>query len=156
TTLVAAVAGILRANQYFAGLDYPVLITALYGHGPELPRDAAGRVSVRIADDLVAFTPQRQALYRAVKPAPGPAEDQLEPGLERHEEGNERQTLLDADEFVADMWVKGIRFGAEVDAIRRHIEAGAAGRYVVARRLDPRNGDDARVEEITSDLHRSD
>src|SRR5690606_23674360 len=70
--------------------------------------------------------------------------------------GNERQTLLDADEFVADMWVKGIRFGAEVDAIRRHIEAGAAGRYVVARRMEPRNGDDARVEEITSDLHRSD
>lgn len=156
TTLVAAVDGILRSNHYFAGLDYPVLIKALYGHGPELPRDAAGRVSVRIADEIVAFAPQRQALYRSVKIADGQAEYYFEPVFERDEEGNERQTRLHADEFVADMWVKGIRFGAEVDAIRRHIETGAAGRYVVARRLEPRNGDDARVEEVTSDLHRSD
>ncbi|WP_462184069.1 hypothetical protein, partial [Acinetobacter baumannii] len=68
----------------------------------------------------------------------------------------ERQTRVDADEFVADMWAKGIRFGAEVGAIRSHIESGAAGRYVVARRLEPLPGMDARVEEVTSDLHRSD
>lgn len=156
TTLVAAIDGILRSNHYFAGLDYPVLIKALYGHGPDLPRDAAGRVSVRIADDILPFAPQRQALYRSVKIADGQAEYYFEPVFERDEAGEERQTRLDADEFVADMWVKGIRFGAEVEAIRRHIEAGAAGRYVVARRLEPRNGDDARVEEVTSDLHRSD
>lgn len=156
TTLAAAVDGILRSNHYFAGLDYPVLIKALYGHGPELPRDAAGRVSVRIADDIVAFAPQRQSLYRSVRIADGQAEYYFEPVFERDEEGNECQTHLDVDEFVADMWIKGIRFGAQVDAIRRTIEAGAAGRYVVARRLDPRNGDDARVEEVTSDLHRSD
>lgn len=156
TTLAAAVDGILRSNHYFLGLDYPVLIKALYGHGAELPRDAAGRVSVRIADDIVPFTPERQALYRSVKIANGQAEYYFEPVFERDAEGVEHRTRLDPDEFVADMWVKGIRFGAEVEAIRRNIETGVAGRYVVARRLEPRNGDDARVEEVTSDLHRSD
>lgn len=156
TTLAAAVDGILRSNHYFAGLDYPVLIKALYGHGADLPRDASGRVSVRIADDIVSFAPQRQALYRAVKIADGQAEYYFEPVFERDAEGGERQARLDADEFVADMWVKGIRFGAEVDVIRRHIASGAAGRCVVAQRLNPRHGDDARVEEVTGDLHRSD
>lgn len=156
TTLVAAVDGILRSNHYFTGLDYPVLIKALYGHGADLPRDATGRVAVRIADDIVPFTPQRQALYRSVRIADGQAEYYFEPVFERNAEGGERLSQLDADEFVADMWIKGIRFGAEVDAIRRHIASGAAGRYVVARRLDPRSGDDARVEEVTRELHRSD
>src|SRR5690606_2370275 len=102
---VAAVDGILRSSHYFAGLDYPVLIKALYGHGPELPRDAAGRVSVRIADDILPFAPERQALYRSVKIADGQAEYYFEPVFARDEAGEERQTRLDADEFVADMWV---------------------------------------------------
>lgn len=156
TTLAAAVDAILRTNHYFAGLDYPVLIKALYGHGPELPRDAAGRVAVRIARDILPFPPQRQALYRSMKIVEGSAEYYFEPVFERDEAGGERATRLDPDEFVADMWLKGIRFGADVDAIRRHIDDGAAGRYVVARRLEPRSGDDARVEEVTSELHRSD
>ncbi|MDY0977468.1 flagellar assembly protein A [Massilia sp. CFBP9012] len=156
TTLAAAVDGILRSNHYLAGLDYPILIKAVYGHGPDLPRDAAGRVVVRIAADIVPFTPQRQALYRSVKIADGQAEYYFEPVFERDEEGNDRQTRLDADEFVADMWVKGIRFGAEVEAIRSHIASGAAGRYVVARRLDPLPGVDAGVEEVANELHRSD
>ena len=156
TTLVAAVDGILRSNHYLAGLDYPVLIKALYGHGPALPRDAAGRAVVRIAADILPFTPQRQALYRSVKIADGQAEYYFEPVFERDGDGEERQTRLDVDEFVADMWVKGICFGAEVETIRGHIENGVAGRYVVARRLEPLPGMDARVEEVTSDLHRSD
>ncbi|TXF99863.1 flagellar assembly protein A [Massilia arenae] len=156
TTLAAAVDGILRSSHYLAGLDYPVLVKALYGHGPDLPRDAAGRVVVRIAADIVPFTPQRQALYRSVKIADGQAEYYFEPVFERDEEGNERPTRLDADEFVADMWVKGIRFGAEVEAIRSHIASGAAGRYVVARRLEPLPGVDAGVEEVANELHRSD
>ena len=71
TTLMAAIDGILLANNYFAGLDYPVLIKALYGHGPELPRDAQGQALVRLADDILPFDPVRRALYRAVKISDG-------------------------------------------------------------------------------------
>lgn len=156
TTLVAGVDSILRSGHYFRGLDYPVLIKALYGHGPELPRDAAGRVVVRIADDIVPFVPERQALYRSVKIADGQAEYYFEPVYEPDPEGVDRLSTLDADEFIADMWVKGIRFGADVEAIHRVVDGGLAGRYVVARRLAPVDGENARVEEVTSDLHRSD
>ncbi|MEW7851448.1 flagellar assembly protein A [Massilia aurea] len=156
TTLVAAVDSILRSGHYLAGLDYPVLIKALYGHGPELPRDADGRVRVRIADDILPFPPSRKALYRSVKIADGHAEYYFEPVFEPDPEGGERPTTLNADEFVADMWVKGIRFGADVGVIHEAIGTGAAGRHIVARRLAPVDGDAARVEEVTSELHRSD
>ena len=156
TTLVAAVDGVLRSNHYFADLDYPVLIKALYGHGPELPRDAAGRAVVRFAADIRPFAQGRRALYRAVKIADGQAEYYFEPVFETDADGAERATTLDVDEFVADLWGKGVRFGVDLDAIRNAIVSGAAGRIVVARRLEPDNGDDARVEEVTGDLHRSD
>jgi hypothetical protein len=156
TTLVAAIDSILRSGHYLAGLDYPVLIKALYGHGPELPRDAAGRLQVRIAAEILPFTPARQALYRSVKIADGQAEYYFEPVFEPDPDGGERPTNLEVDEFIADMWVKGIRFGADPGAIGEAIDKRAAGRYVVARRLAPIDGDDARVEEVTNELHRSD
>lgn len=156
TTLVAAIDAIVRAGQYLRGLDYPVLIKALYGHGPELPRDASGRLVVRLADDIVPFPAARQALYRSVRIADGQAEYYFEPVFEADPDGGERPTRLDPDEFVADMWRKGIRFGADHGAIGQAIDAGLAGRMVVARRLAPREGEHARVEEVTSELHRSD
>ncbi|WP_312519564.1 flagellar assembly protein A [Massilia sp.] len=156
TTLVAAVDGVLRSNHYFSDLDYPVLIKALYGHGPELPRDAAGRAVVRFAADILPFAQERRALYRAVKIADGQAEYYFEPVFRTDDEGVERATTLDADEFVADLWGKGVRFGVDLDAIRNAIVSGAAGRIVVARRLEASSGIDARVEEVTGDLHRSD
>jgi len=156
TTLVAAVDSILLANNYFLGLDYPVLIKALYGHGPELPRDAQGQALVRIADDVLPFDPVRRALYRAVKISDGEAGYYFEPVFLRDEEGNEAPTRLSVDEFIADMWMKGIRFGIDVDTIAEAIDSGAAGRIAVARRLDPRPGIDARVVEVSRDLHRSD
>lgn len=156
TTLVAALDNLLRAGHYLARLDYPVLIKALYGHGPALPRDPAGQVQVRLAADMLPFTPARQSLYRSVKITDGQAEYYFEPVFEPDPDGGERPTALDADEFVADLWVKGIRFGADVAAIAEAIGKGAAGRCVVARRLAPVDGDAARVEEVTNELHRSD
>ena len=155
TTLVAAVDSLLLANNYFAGLDYPVLIKALYGHGPELPRDARGQALVRIADDVLPFSPARRALYRAVKIADGEAGYYFEPVFLPDADGAEAPTQLSVDEFIADMWMKGIRFGIDVEALAEAIATGAAGRITVARRLDPRPGVDARVVEVSS-LHRSD
>ena len=155
TTLMAAIDGILLANNYFAGLDYPVLIKALYGHGPELPRDAQGQALVRIADDILPFDPVRRALYRAVKISDGEAGYYFEPVFLPDEEGKEAPARLSVDEFIADMWMKGIRFGIDVEGIAQAIGSGAAGRIAVARRLDPRPGIDARVVEVSS-LHRSD
>jgi hypothetical protein len=154
--LVAALDALFLKNQYLAGLDYPVLLKALFDHGPELPRHSRGELLVRLADDILPFDPARRSLYRAVKIADGQAEYYFEPVFLRDEEGVEQPTSLDPDEFVADMWMKGIRFGIDLDAVRGAIAGGAAGRIVAARRLPPTPGEDARVVEVTGDLHRSD
>ncbi|WP_229452077.1 flagellar assembly protein A [Massilia niastensis] len=156
TTLVAAVDAILQGGSYFVGVDYPVLIKALYGHGPELPRNASGATVVRFAASIAPFAPGRRALYRAVKLADGQAEYYFEPVFMPGADGVEQPTRLDADEFLADLWTKGVRFGVDLDAIRHAIVSGAAGRFVVGRRLAPSPGVDAHVVEVSNDLHRSD
>ncbi|MGI4844438.1 MAG: flagellar assembly protein A [Janthinobacterium lividum] len=158
-SLLAAVDGILLGNRYFAGLDYPVLIKALFGHGPELPpavTGARGETLVRLADDILPFDPARRQLYHAVKIADGQAEYYFEPVFLPDPEGVEQPARLDIDEFIADMWLKGIRFGIDVAAVKGLIDAAAAGRFVVARRLPARAGEDARVVEVSNELHRSD
>ncbi len=154
--LLAAVDAIFLKNQYFAGLDYAVLVKALFNHGPELPRNARGETVVRLADDILPFEPKRRALYRAAKIADGQAEYYFEPVFLLDEEGVEQPARLDLDEFIADLWMKGIRFGVDVAAVEEAIAAGAAGRFIVARRLPPKPGEDAHVVEVSNDLHRSD
>ncbi len=154
--LLAAVESVLLRNQYFAGLNYPVLIKALFGHGRELPRNARGETVVRLADAILPFDPARRALYRAVKIADGQAEYYFEPVFLPDADGVEQPTRLDIDEFIADIWMKGIRFGVDVESVKAAIAAPAAGRVTVARRLAPSPGQDARVVEVSNELHRSD
>jgi hypothetical protein len=159
TTLLAAVDGIYRAGSVLVGLDYPVFIKALFGHGPALPHDEAGETMVRIAADIQPFDPARRALYRSVKIASGRAEYYFEPVWlpdPLDPDGQGQPTRLDLDEFVADVWLKGIRFGIEIDAVRAAIASGKADRVTVARRLEPVAGEDARIVEVSDDLHRND
>lgn len=159
TTLVAAIDNVYRAGNYFTGVDYPVLMKALFGHGPELPRGPDGTTLVRFAADIQAFDPARRALYRAVKIGRGYAEYYFEPvwlpdPVDPDAEGF--QTRLDPDEFIADVWTKGIRFGLDLPAIRAAMDASKADRITVARRLDPVAGEDAHIVEVSDDIHRND
>ncbi|UVW27515.1 FapA family protein [Massilia sp. H6] len=154
--LQEAVEAVLLKNQYFVGLDYAVLVKAVFGHGPALAEAAPGETLVRLADDIVPFSPQRRTLYRAARIADGQAEYYFEPVFLKDADGVEQAARLDPDEFVADMWTKGIRFGIDVGAVREAIRGAAAGRFIVARRLAPLAGEDARVVEVSDELHRSD
>jgi hypothetical protein len=157
TTVLAALDRILQSGSYLAGLDYPVLIKAIYGSGPELPKGPDGQPLVRLARDIVPFSEQRRSLYRSVKIDDGQAEYCFEPVYLPGPEGEgEVATSLDVDEFVADMWLKGIRFGIDIAAVRAGIAKPASGRMVVARRMEPVPGVDATVVEVSDDIHRSD
>jgi hypothetical protein len=157
TTVLAAVDSILRSGSMLVGLDYPVLIKALYDSGPALPAGPDGRPGVRLASDIVPFDVGRRSLYRSVKIAGGKAEYCFEPVFLAGPGGEgELQARLDLDEFVADMWLKGIRFGIDLDAVRAGIANPGLGRIVVARRLEPEPGIDASVVEVSDDIHRSD
>jgi hypothetical protein len=157
TTVLAAVDGIFRSGSVLRGIDYPVLIKALYGTGPALPNGPDGQPVVRIAADIVPFNVQRRSLYRSVKIAGGEAEYCFEPVFLAGPGGaGEMATGLDLDEFVADMWLKGIRFGIDLASVRAGIANPSIGRVVVARRLEPEAGIDAAVVEVSDDIHRSD
>jgi len=155
TTVLAAVDSILRSGSILRGIDYPVLLKALYGTGAALPSGPHGRSLVRLAADILPFDPLRRGLYRSVRISGGEAEYCFEPVFLAGPEG-EMPTRLDLDEFVADMWLKGIRFGLDLDAVRAGIANPNAGRTVVARRLEPVAGTDATVVEVSDDIHRSD
>ena len=157
TTVLAAIDSIFRSGSVLCGVDYPVLIKALYDSGPALPQGADGRPLVRLARDILPFDTERRSLYRSVRIADGQAEYCFEPVFLPGPGGNgELPACLDLDEFVADMWLKGIRFGIDVTAVRAGIGNPNLGRSVVARRLDPVAGIDATVIEVSDDIHRSD
>lgn len=157
-TLSGAVGGTFASGRYFAGLDYPVLMRAIYGVGPELRAAGQGGAMIRFASAIVPFDPVRRKLYKAVKINGGEAEYYFEPVYlpDPAAPGAELPTRLDVDEFVADMWGKGIRFGVDTAAVRSAIDGGKAERVTVARRLDAVPGVDAQIVEVASELHRSD
>jgi hypothetical protein len=159
TTLVAAIDSIFRGGQYLSGIDYPVLLKALFDHGPALPQAADGTLLARIAADILPFDPARRELYRSVKIGGGRAEYYFEPVWLPDPADPDSPGVparLDLDEFIADMWLKGIRFGIDLDTVRAAIDIGKAERVTVARRLDPEPGQDARIDEVSDDIHRND
>ncbi len=145
------------SGQRFAGLDYGLFQRLLYPLDEPMPAGPQ-----RLADAVAAFEPERRALYKAVKIGPKgeQAEYFFEPvSLEAAGPDGQTQTVptrLDFDEFVADMWVKGVRFGIDAAAVRQVIEHGGTGRVAIAAMREATPGRDAGIEEITDALHRDD
>jgi uncharacterized protein (DUF342 family) len=179
--LRVAVDRIFTSGTYFLDLDYPRFLKLLYGTDLEEARQpGAGGEStslIRFADDIVAFLPERKDLYKGVKISDGEAEYFFEPvylesTVEESLYGEDKDgarvvvgfenkkiselAALTVDEFIADMWLKGICYGIDVDAVRTAIKTGAAGRVVIARRLEAVPGKAADIQELTKELHRDD
>lgn len=156
--LMAAVEHVFQSGGYFAGLDYAALMRALYGLGPALGEVQA----LRLADAVRTFHGARLALYKHPKISLSYAEYTFEPlfldeiTLPDGTVIPERPAHLDIDEFIADMWNKGIRFGIDVAAVKAAMASPKADRITFANDLEPEDGKDATVVEVSSDLHRSD
>jgi hypothetical protein len=173
---------IFESGAYFSGLDYGRFTALLFDYDvPRIAdevRAAAARgmdAAVRFAADILVFRPERRALYKGVKFATGAAEYLFEPVMIEHwtevpvyetdADGTQRllrmervsrqeRASLDFDEFVAEMWSKGVCFGIDAEAVRGAIRSGLAGRLVVARDLPATEGSDAGIAEQTTELHR--
>lgn len=179
--LKAAVDRIFSSNAYFLDLDYERFSALLYGGVPSgagglIQGGDEGKSMIRFASDIVAFPAARRALYKEAKIGNGVAEYffgpvYLESEAEEPagEDGNganavagfEKKTAAEPasllfDEFVADMWFKGIRFGIDADAVRTAIKIGAAGLVTIARRCDATLGKAADIQELSEEIHRDD
>lgn len=161
----------------FGGLDYPAFLNLLYDADWLAEAKLKGG-EIKVADGLVRFQPQRRALYRPVKILEGGARAEyvfepvsIEVSYEEPVYGEpdangvaqivryvtktrEQPARLDFDEFVADMWSKGVKFGIDAEAMRLVVARGTSVRMIVARQLEPTEGSDAEIREVSEKLHR--
>ncbi len=168
---------LFTGEMRFSGLDYAAFLKLL--HDADWLAAMQGKCAeARIATKIIRFSPQRQALYRAVKlldrgnsaeyvfepasieetyeePVYGePGEDGVPPVTGYVSKTRQVPTKLDFDEFVAAMWLKGVKFGIDADAVRQAIASGASARVTIARYLAPTEGRDAGIQEVHLELRR--
>ncbi len=168
---------VFTSGYYFAGLDYAAFLKLLGEFTPEMmaAKNVEKTGKIRFASDILVMPEERIRLYKAPRISSGKAEYLFEtvsiekiteePLYAENAEGElevvgteKRSTFVkDAlifDEFVANMWLQGVRFGLDADAIRGMIETGKTGRITIARPVPPKNGKDAELKEETDRLHR--
>ena len=168
----------LFANETrFAGLDYARFIGLLYGDNPAAS-PSNRTTEVRIAGGIMRFPPERMELYKGVnimdngeraeymfepaflevvtdEPVYGePGEDGVMPIVEYRQNVERIATQLDFDEFIASMWIKGVRFGIDADAVRDVIKKGTTTRMDIAFQLEPTDSKDAEVVEESDHLRQ--
>lgn len=168
---------VFSAGARFADLDYELFLNLLFLWQPadidrkldELKRRGKPP-SLRLAADIVPFPAARRAAYRGVKFLDGgnAAEYIFEQiSVERviddpeAPDGSGKRTVADRlypdfDEFIADLWEKGLRFGIDAKAVREAIARDKAERVTIARMTPPTEGRDAGIDEQTDLLHRDD
>lgn len=152
---LAAVNQVFHAAAFFRGIDYGVFIRALYDAGPELPEGMKEQALWRFADAIAPFPSERRELYKSVRIVGGEAEYYFEPVFVEMDGQAPVPAHLDFGEFVADMWVKGIRFGIDAPVVREAIASGKVARLIVARMLPATPGRDAAIAEVSESIHRS-
>lgn len=164
-------------DAYFKGLDYAVFLDLLYGAKPVTVKNSSAH-EVRIASEIVTFAPHRKDLYRGVKiirngeraeyvfepvfievtfeePVYGPTgDDGIAPIVEFTQKTEARPTKLEFDEFVAEMWCKGVRFGIAADAVRAIIQSNTPTRMEIASQREPTASKDAQLVEENSNLRQ--
>ncbi len=179
--LKTAVDRIFSSDAYFLDLDYERFIKLLFSADPS-EASTADKVAketplIRFASDIVAFPTARRALYKGIKISNGAAEyffEQvyLESVIDEAIYGEDAdgaqvvvgfdkkivsvRAALTFDEFVADMWLKGIHFGIDAAAVRAAIKTGTAGRITIARRREAVLGKSADIKELAEEIHRDD
>ena len=171
---------VFSTGYFFSDLDYKAFLELLSEYTPEMiaaknPSAVKRTGTMRFASNIVVFPPERLRLYRDARISSGKAEYLFESLLvDRTVEeplyaenadgvpevvGVEQRTVtvkdaLSFDEFVAAMWMKGIRFGIDADVVKEVIASGKTGRFTFARSLPPNDGQDSSLKEETNKLHR--
>ena len=162
----------------FEGLDYGRFLALLYGSEP-VASISGGKNELKLAGNIVRFPEERLELYKGVKistkgdraeymfepavietvidePVYGdPDEKGVRPVIDHLRRTERQPAQLGFDEFIAAMWIKGVRFGIVEGAVREAIAGGKSARLDVAVQREPTESRDAQVAE-ESDLLRQD
>ena len=169
---------VFTADAYFSDLNYPLFRSLLYPPDDKVFQEQRERQELRLARDIVAFEPERKEIYHKVKvsnkgnvaeyffepvsidreveePVFGPPEADGSAAIIGYEKRmTPVKTQLAPDEFIAAMWLKGLRFGIDMDAVHAAIAKDATERVDIARWQESVAGVDAGILEQTDVLHR--
>ena len=164
-------------GSYFAGLNYAVFMNLLYGNEP-LATLGKGADEVKIADSIAIFAEERQGLYKGLKierrgdlaeylfepvfietgkeePVYGlPDKDGVAPIIKYRRTTVQVPARINFDEFVASLWLKGLRFGIDEKVVREAISTGMTGRVNIAAQRLPTDSKDAEIREESDRLHQ--
>jgi hypothetical protein len=161
----------------FSGLDYAAFIKLLY-HSDSIEQLDNDSAEVRIANSIVRFPKHRLALYRGLKTADSgdsaeymfepvfvevvkeepiygePDENGIMPIIDHRKSVQMHPTKLDFDEFVAGLWLNGVRFGLNADVVNEALKNKAYARITIARQLEPTPSKDAEIVEESDTLRQ--
>jgi len=171
---------VFSAEAFFADLDYGLFLKLLYA--PDAPELQAKKpLSQRLARNIVPFATERREIYRDPKADKNGAQAEYlfepvtrelsieEPVLGPPEEGGDEASRpvlgykninktvpvkLDPDEFIAAMWIKGVRYGLDMPRVRAVIDSNKMERVEIARMSQPKPGVDASIVELSTTMHR--
>jgi hypothetical protein len=166
---------VITSGLYFRGLDYARFLSLLFGQPAAVGKDSAEEVF--LAADITFFGPERQTLYKDLLIEGDQADYLFEPLYVEAQAGQaidesadrghrlpptsgkllpgENRRYLDADEFIANAWKRGVRYGIDLAAVLEGIELDRAERRVVARGRPFVPGKDAEIVELAPGLHRN-
>lgn len=157
---------VFATDACFEGLDYATFLKLLFEAQPHdinaLLEDYDRRGTtpwLRLANNIVPFAPQRQALYRGLSLKNGRADYFFEPVSSDHEEDGRTVTTVETlcfDEFVAAMWRKGLRYGIDEALVRQKLAEAKAERLSVASPRVPTEGADASIGDTAKSMQRND
>lgn len=165
---------LFRKGFLFVEVDYPMLMATLFTTEYFEHRSFT---SVRVAKRLARFDPERQRLYHEVfiEEDGSMAEYVFEsiqtpqtlnqPIYSRNSEGKNQllgyhevtclaPVQLEFDEFVAALWLQGVRFGLQEEVIRKCLREQATVRTEVAQAQSPSESFDAQVAEVSEKMHQ--
>lgn len=163
---------------YTSGFRFSALRYALFQRLIHEGEPSPNGAPEQLADAIVPFEATRRGIYKGVKIASGgekaeyffesvqvetiertpifgpPREDGSVEVVDWSEKRDMQPTELDPDEFVFDLWGKGVRYGIDLERVNAIIAGKETGRFVIAHMLAPEEGSDAGILEVFEALHR--
>ena len=173
---------IFMADYFFVQLDYHAFLSLLNDFTEEALYKTVGTNArktglLRFASDIEQLAAERKTLYKkpvldgdqafylfepliiekmmqvpicAIRP------DGSQEILRVENKQIQIKGILNIDEFVAALWLHGLRFGIDILAVKEIINSAKMGRFAIARAKEPTLGTDANLIEVGSQLHQDD
>lgn len=149
---------VFNTEHYLPDLNYLNLSQLL---NPATDPNTTKIELLKLSNYPTEFPATRRALYKTVK-ITGEAERAeylFEPVFLESTENTSpstpaEPTKLNFDEFVAYLWLQGVRIGIHETNVRHAIDQNEMGLIEIAKWIEPSAGQDATIKEVSDALHR--